>query len=161
MSSPLLSSPLLSRSSTRGLRRRVARRPQRVLNTAAHFTACKAIISIPLPPLSPRSPHLPLSHHPSGCWYCWVSLPSYGEWLPQPRRYWFAPVCTGEMFPNLSGQFCSAAHPGNTAGRWAPESMENNVNISSITRMLGVWCFGGGGGYKKRAATIHRLVLHY
>lgn len=37
----------LSRPSTRGLRRRVARCPQRVLNTAMHFTACKAIISIP------------------------------------------------------------------------------------------------------------------
>ncbi|KAI9528171.1 hypothetical protein NQZ68_023151 [Dissostichus eleginoides] len=34
------------------LSRRVALRPQRVPNTAAHFTACKAIISIPTFPLS-------------------------------------------------------------------------------------------------------------
>lgn len=50
----VLTSPSPSRSCTRGLRRRVARCPQRVLNTAVHFTACKAIISIPaslsLPP---------------------------------------------------------------------------------------------------------------
>lgn len=41
----LLSPP--SCPSTRGLRRRAAKCPQRVLNTAVHFPACKAIISIP------------------------------------------------------------------------------------------------------------------
>lgn len=112
----------LSCSFTRGLRRRVAQRPQRVLNSAVHFTACKAIISIP-PPLS--------LFPPSGCWDCWVSSPSYGEWLPQPRRYWFAPVCKGEMFPNLSGQFLQHCTARNTAGHWI--EWRKTVNITTIT----------------------------
>lgn len=54
---PALSSPSPHPASPpEGLRRRVERCPQRVLNTAVHFTACKAIISIPTSLAYPPSP---------------------------------------------------------------------------------------------------------
>lgn len=116
----------LSCSSTRGLRRRVARRPQRVLNSAVHFTACKAIISIS--PLS-LPPPLRLLGLLSQLTFI------YGEWLPQPRRYWFAPVCKGEMFQNLSGQFLQRCTAWITAGHLI-ERRGKNVNITTVTRLL-------------------------
>lgn len=120
---PALSSPSPHPASPpEGLRRRVERCPQRVLNTAVHFTACKAIISIPTSVAYPPTPSFCSRD-------CWVSSPSYGEWLPQPRRYWFAPVCKGEVFPNLSGQFCCAAKPAGPLGIGLRK--ENNINITT------------------------------
>lgn len=74
-----------SRVSTRGLKKAYSIMSAEGSQHGMHFTACKAIISIFL--FSPRPTFW--------VWGCWVSSPSYGERLPQPRRYWFAFIHKG------------------------------------------------------------------
>lgn len=96
---PALSSPSpYPASPPEGLRRRVERCPQRVLNAAVHFTACKAIISIPTSLAYPPTPH-PFLLFPrllSQLTFIWRVAPStetllicpclYGGSVPKPLR---------------------------------------------------------------------------
>lgn len=98
-----VSTPLLSP----GLRRRVAQRPQRVLSSTVHFTACKAIISTTphlLPPSTlaagiAESAHL---HMESGSFNRDViDLP---------------PFVRGKCSQTSQANFCSAAQRGTRRG---------------------------------------------
>ncbi len=124
-----------SRSSTRGLRRRVARRPQRVLNTAAHFTACKAIISIPTPPTLTLSLSHSLFLGPPLAAGTAESAHLHMESGSLNRDVIDLPLFVrGKCSQTSLANFAAAAQPWNTAGlRFERREKKKSISITVIT----------------------------
>lgn len=90
-----------------GLRRRVAQRPQRVLSSTVHFTACKAIISTP-PHFAPSSP---LAAGTAESAHLHMESGSFNRDVID-----LPPFVRGKCSQTSQANFCSAAQRGTLLG---------------------------------------------